>query len=145
VGGAAGQVDPARAQLDEEEDVQGLEAERLDGEEVAGQQLVLVAVDEIAPGRHPPPLRGGRHAVPPEGRPHGRGADRLAELGQLALDAAMPPAGILPRQAENERLDPGRDARATAQIRPPVGPLAPDQRAVPPEHRVGLEQEHTAL
>ena len=43
VGGAAGEVDAARADLEEEQDVQRLEEERLDGEEVAGQQLVLVA------------------------------------------------------------------------------------------------------
>ena len=37
VGGAAGEVDAARADLEEEQDVQRLEEERLDGEEVAGQ------------------------------------------------------------------------------------------------------------
>ena len=35
----------------------------------------LWRLDEVAPGRRPSPLRGGRHAVPPEGRAHGRGAD----------------------------------------------------------------------
>jgi hypothetical protein len=61
----------ARAHLEEEEDVQGREKQRLDGEEVTREHLVLVALDEPASRRRPVPLRGGRHAVPPQGRAHG--------------------------------------------------------------------------
>jgi hypothetical protein len=44
VGRAAGEVHPARAELHEEQDIHGLEEQRLDGEEVAGQELVSCLV-----------------------------------------------------------------------------------------------------
>ncbi len=37
-GGAAGEVDPSRGELDEEEDVEALEKDRLHREEVTGQK-----------------------------------------------------------------------------------------------------------
>ena len=69
----------------------------------------------------------------------------MAQLVQLPLDAAMPPARILPRQAQDERLHLGGDGGPTTPLRPPVGPLASDQLAVPLQHRVRLEQEEVLL
>jgi hypothetical protein len=125
--------------------MQRLEEERLDSEEVAGEQLILVRPDELAPGCRLPPLRGGRHAVLPEGGAHGRGADGVAVLAQLPLDAAMPPARVLPREPEDERFHLGWDGRSTTRIHSPIGPLAPDQLAVPREDRVRLEEEQVLV
>ncbi len=69
----------------------------------------------------------------------------MAELAQLALDAPMAPARVLPRQPEDEGLDLGRDGRAAAGVPPPECPLAPDQLAVPAQDRLGLEEEHIAV
>jgi hypothetical protein len=41
------------AQLDEEEDVEPLQPDRLDSEEIDGQQALAVCADELAPGRLP--------------------------------------------------------------------------------------------
>jgi hypothetical protein len=80
-----------------------------------------------------------------DGGGHGRGADGVAQLAQLALDAAMAPARVLPRQPEDEGLDLGRDGRAAAGVPPPERPLAPDQLAVPAQDRLGLAEEHIAV
>src|SRR5438105_10434497 len=57
----------------------------------------------------------------------------------------MPPARVLPREPEDERLDLGWDAGATARRRRPAGPRAPDQLAVPAQDRVRLEQEQVLV
>src|SRR5215472_6981840 len=49
-GGAAGEVDAAAADLQEEQDVEALEPDRLHREEVDRQHLVGVLADEVAPG-----------------------------------------------------------------------------------------------
>jgi hypothetical protein len=65
VGGAASEMDPAGADLEEEEDVDRLEEERLDGEEVAREHLVLVAGQECPPGvASVTSARCRRHALP---------------------------------------------------------------------------------
>ena len=46
---AAGEVDAAAAELDEEEDVEPRQPDGVDGEEVGGQDLVGVFADEMAP------------------------------------------------------------------------------------------------
>ena len=68
VGAAASEVHAPRSHLNEEQDMDRFEEERLDGEEITGQQLVLVLLEEVAPRCRPSPLWGRRHAVPPEGR-----------------------------------------------------------------------------
>jgi len=69
----------------------------------------------------------------------------VAELGQLPLDAAMAPPGVLPRQPADQRLDLGGDGRATTRMCPPVRPLAPDELAVPLEDRIRLAQEEVLI
>ncbi|MFN2383152.1 MAG: hypothetical protein ABR559_02685, partial [Gemmatimonadota bacterium] len=82
----AGQAHTSRAELDEKQDVDGLEEQGLDREEVAGQDLVAVAGEELPPGTAPAPPLGCRwQAVTLEDGPDGRVGDAMAELGQLAL------------------------------------------------------------
>jgi len=138
-------VHTARAELDEEQDMDRFEEARLDGEEIAGQQLILVRPDAVAPGCRPSALWNGRDAVPPEGGAHGRGADGVAERAQLALDAPMAPPGVLPRQPQDQRVHLGGESGATAPIRPAVGPRAPDQLAMPFQDRVRLEEEQVLV
>ena len=47
--GNAGYVDTTRSDFDEKEDIQSLEANSLDGEEIARQQSVLVVIEERSP------------------------------------------------------------------------------------------------
>src|SRR6266516_2445587 len=51
VGRAAGQVDVAAFELDEEQDVEATERDRLDGEEVAGDHARGLPMEELAPAR----------------------------------------------------------------------------------------------
>jgi hypothetical protein len=51
VGGAAGKVHASSAELDEEEHVQASEPERVDGEEVAGDDSRCLCTHELAPGK----------------------------------------------------------------------------------------------
>src|SRR5215218_4289507 len=51
VGGAAGKVHASSAELDEEEHLQASEPERVDGEEVAGDDSRRLRTDELAPGK----------------------------------------------------------------------------------------------
>jgi hypothetical protein len=59
----------------------------------------------------------------------GAGADVVSEAGELALDAAVSPAGVLPCKADDELAEFAVDARAA---RPAgVGPFLTDQAPVP--------------
>jgi len=68
-------VQPARctpgAQLDEEQDVEPLQPDRLDGEEIDGQDALAVYAHELAP-RHLPALPCRSETGGPEPRTHGR-------------------------------------------------------------------------
>ena len=45
----SGQVDPPAANLDEEQNTQGFETNRLNGEEITSKDLVLVVGQKVAP------------------------------------------------------------------------------------------------
>jgi hypothetical protein len=51
VGGAAGEVDTAAFELDEEEHVVAAQRDRLDGEEITGQDGRALLAEEVAPTR----------------------------------------------------------------------------------------------
>jgi len=94
---AAGEMHTATANLDEEQDVQRLEPNGLDGEEVGSQDLLSVLPQELAPGASTTLGRWWK-VVAPE-----HGTDRFvraaqAELEQLTLDAAIAPAWVFASQ-----------------------------------------------
>jgi hypothetical protein len=104
VRGDAAEVHPAGAVLDEHQDVQpvyqhGVDVEKVDGEDSGG-----LGVQELPPGG----------AVPARSRIDARGTqdlidggrrDRQAQLGELAVDTAVAPERVLPRQADGEPGD----------------------------------------
>src|SRR6266540_717209 len=55
--GGAGEMDSPRGELDEEQDVEGLQEHGLDGEEVARQHSPALCSQELAPGRTSPTRR----------------------------------------------------------------------------------------
>src|SRR6185369_8270208 len=73
--------------------------------------------EELRPGRTGPPRRG----IDPrrvEDRPHGGGADLVAESGEFAVYASIPPGGILRGQAHDQGADGGGDGgSARARVR----------------------------
>ena len=142
VGGAAGEMDPPGADLEEEQDVQGLEEERLDGEEVAGQHGIAVPGEELPPGAAAlAALRCRRHAVPPQDGADRRAPDGVAELGQLALDAGRSPsAGSRAPAAGSAPRSSASMGRRPAGVRRAEGPLAPHELAMPAQHRLRRDQ-----
>jgi hypothetical protein len=72
----------------------------------------------------------------------GAGADVVSESGELALDAAVSPARVLPGQPDNELTQLAVDARAAWPAR--VGPLFRDQVAVPGQQGGGGDESVAA-
>lgn len=95
--GDYGEMHASCAELDEEQDVDGFQEEGFDREEVAGQNVILMASEEATPGTVPPPLGCWRQAVALEDGADGRVSEAMTDLGQLTLDAPVAPAGIIPR------------------------------------------------
>jgi hypothetical protein len=87
---------PPGLHLHDEQHVQALEEDRVDVEEVAGQQAVRLGEQERAPGGIRVPR--GRPAPPgAQDPPHRRLADAMAEPAWLAMDSAVSPGRVLPR------------------------------------------------
>jgi hypothetical protein len=115
--------------LDDEERVEPAQRDRVEVEQIAGEDRLGLRMKELRPGRSGSPRRrvdsGGV-----QDSPHGGGADLVAETGELAMDAAIPPRRILGSQAHDQGAQAGGDGRSTG----PDGlggPAAGDQLAVP--------------
>src|SRR5512132_3390312 len=116
------------AQLDEEEDVQSSEPERLDREEVARDHRLRLRPEELAPAE-PSPVPGGRHPGLPQDRTHRRRADLHPHTGQLTDDPLIPPAWVLTGNPQNELADVRGD-RGPAGTAPRVRPASPNKPAM---------------
>ena len=106
-------------------------------EEVGGQQPGRLGSEEGAPlGVYPAGrwarVRGGQDAA------DGVGVDVVSEPGELALDAAVSPARVLPCQADDELAQLAVDARAARPVR--VGPFLGDQASVPGKEGCGGDE-----
>ena len=113
--GQAGESDPARFQMDEEQDVVGGKTspgKHLNGEEIGARQDGEVGGDEIAPGGSLAAFRCRRDPVPTKDVTHSLIGNIVAEIGHGSDDAVVSPARVLACEADNERLDLGRDAGA---------------------------------
>ena len=113
--GQAGEGDPARFQMDEEQDVVGGEtspSKHLNREEVGSCQDGEVRGDEILPGSSLAAFRCRSNPVLAKDVAHGLIGNDMAEIGQGADDAVVPPGEVLSCEADNERLNFGVDAGA---------------------------------
>jgi hypothetical protein len=107
--GDAEDADAPGRVLDYGQDI-GLGAvEQVDGEEVARQDDLGLGAQELRPGQPGPPP-AGIEAAGPEDLLHGGRCDLYAESGQLAVDPAIPPVGVLTSQPPDQCPDvaPGR-------------------------------------
>jgi hypothetical protein len=126
--GDAENVDPAIRDFHDEHDVEAAQPDGVKMEEVGGQQPGRMCFEEgaplgVCPARHGPQACGGQD---PADR---AGADVVSETGELALDAAVSPAQVLARQADDKLAELLVDAGATRPVR--VGPFLGDQASVP--------------
>jgi len=128
VGGHSEDVHVPGRYLHHEQYVKALEEDRVDMEEVAGQQPVRLSAQERPPGGVRVPRRW---SAPPGAQdpPHGRLADLVTEPGQLAVHPAVPPCRVLSRQPQPQVTDLLAGSWPTWPAR--VRPLQFDQAAVP--------------
>jgi hypothetical protein len=141
VGGDAAEVHPSGAVLDEHQDVQSLQRHGVHVQEIDGEDPSGLGVQELPPaGARAARCRVEASSVqdlPDGGRRHGD-----AKLEQLALDPAVAPQWILPRQAQHQLLDPRGCGRAAGPAPPARVVLLRGQPAVPGQERGGRDGEH---
>ncbi|WP_200215896.1 hypothetical protein [Micromonospora coerulea] len=110
-------------------------------EEVAGEQGVGFAAEEVGPG-------GGRalgRGVDPslvENFPHGGGGGLDPQDEQFGVDAAVTPAGVLPSQAQHQGAYGADGVWPARPFWPGIGSVAArGEVAVPAQHRVRAHQQ----
>jgi hypothetical protein len=108
------------------------------GEEVAGPYRCCLGAQELPPREVRLSLGRWRDRQGLEDPADRRGADPVAELEQFTLDPLVPPAGILPREALDQRGGLGTERRSAAAVW--VGPIPGDQAAVPSQHGARCDQ-----
>ena len=138
VGRHPGQVDSAGVQFDEEQHVQPPQPYGVDGEEVARDDPRCLLAQERPPrGARTPRRRVEAVAVQHRADRGRRDPDTQAD--QLALDALIAPARVLPGQPDDQLLD----LRVQRWPADPVwvGPRTGDQPPMPAQQRLGLDQE----
>jgi hypothetical protein len=129
---------PAR-KLDEEQDVEALQEQRVDGKEIALDDARRLAAQKLPPARFEPPRRR-LDARLAQDRPDGARRDPDAQPDQLALDAAVSPPWVLARQPQHQLAHTDRRLRtARAPVR--IRPTARDQLAVPAQQRRRRDEE----
>ena len=98
--------------MNDEEHIQCLKANSLNGEEITCPDLGAMLSQELSP------TGGGRSTV---GTAHVSGdstrTNRIAKTCQLRLDSALSPQAILPSQAANEFTEFGFDLPASCSAR----------------------------
>jgi hypothetical protein len=128
-----GDVQRAGVVLDDDQYVEAVEQHGVDCEEITGDYAAGLRGEELLPGR-PGSARCRIDAGGGEDLPDRGGRDPVPESGQLALDAAMPPARVCLGEAEDERLDGSHGRRATRPAAPGVIPLSGGEFSVPAQH-----------
>src|SRR5208283_450837 len=117
--------------------VEASEGNRVQMEEVAGQQSLRLSAQERSPGC----VHGPRSRPTPSGAQdplHGRCADAVTEPAELAVDSAITPGGVLPGQSQYQIADVLAGAGPAGPVR--VRPFAGDQAAVPGQQGAGRDE-----
>jgi hypothetical protein len=139
VGSDAGDMDASGGDLDEEQHIQPPQPDRVDDEEVAGDDPGGLLAKERSPSCRSPPWRWIQSVAAQRGADRGR-RDLHAKLLELAFDALVAPARILLGEADDELLDAVVERRSPLSMTR-VGPGACNEAAVPAQQRLGLHEE----
>ena len=94
-------MDPAVGLLDDREAVQPGEQHGVAVEEVAGENPVCLAAQELGPGGTRAP-RGRIDSRAVEDRPDCGGTDLMAQGGEFSGDASVSPVRVLAGKAQNQ-------------------------------------------
>jgi hypothetical protein len=103
--GDTGQCDPARLQVQEEQNILGCQAapgEHLDSEEIDARQHGHMRANEVGPTDLPAPFWGRRNTKAAEDVVHALIGNAMAENRERAGDAIVSQAAILTRQAHDQ-------------------------------------------
>jgi hypothetical protein len=103
---------------------------------------MTLAAEELAPCRSSPP-REWVDAVTTKDGPDAGWGKPDSHHGQLTVDPAISPGGVLPRQSEDDPDRADRDTRSPRAVR--VGPPTPDKVPVPTEQSLGLDEEFAPM
>jgi hypothetical protein len=144
VGGDTGQVHPAVVKFDDKEYMESGQADRFDGQEVAGERPGGLGAQELGPGRPAAAWRWSQAVAAQDGAYRGCRHPH-AELAALADDAQVPPPRVLSRQTQHEVDDFG--------VQPPpaastgrVGRPSTDQLPMPAKQgRRGDQEDGPAI
>jgi hypothetical protein len=132
-------VDPAGSQFDKEQHIQPPQPDRVDGKEVAREDAGRLLAQERPPGPGHPPWRW-IHPMTTQGGADRGCRDAHTKPEQLALDALVAPARVLPGQADDQLLQFLVEWRSPCSaVR--VGPGAGDQPPVPAQQRLWPDEE----
>jgi len=140
MGGRSGHEDAPGREVDEHKDIQGLQGDRLHGKEVACQDACGLGPQELRPGGAGP-ARSRIEAVAEQDGTDGRRRYPYVQLEQLASDPLVPPPGILAGEAKDEVGGLTVERRPTGLAFGLEGPFPPHQLAMPPQERVGPDDE----
>ena len=121
VGGGAQDVHPPGGDLHQKQHIDAGQPDRVDVEEIAGEDALGLGVQELGPRRPGPPRRRIHTGLGQDG-PHGAGRHRVTQANQLTLDTTLTPPRVLLRQAQHQRPDLCLDRRAPRPA-PGVGPV----------------------
>jgi hypothetical protein len=132
-------LDPAAADADEDEYVQSLQQDSVDGEEVAGERRCGMLAQERAPVLLVA-LGCRRNTCRFQDVAYQRGGDADAEFAQLTDDPDIAPAGVLARHSQDEFAHLASDRRsAGTPVR--VRPVARNEAAMPAQQRLRSRQK----
>ena len=134
----AGQVDAPAVELYEEQHVQPLQRDGLDGEEIDRDHALGLRPQKGTP-RESGAVAGRPEPRLPQDLPHGRRRNGDAEAVQLADDPLIAPARVLARQAKDQRADLPADRRPTSANR--INPAPGDEAPMPPQQRRWRDEE----
>nr|WP_275942121.1 hypothetical protein [Haliangium ochraceum] len=138
----AGDLDAARVEFDDEEDVEADEADgrkRLDRREVAGGHGLPVGAQEGLPRGALGTYRRGVETMGFEKRGDGRAADVMAEVAERVADACVAPAGVFSCHAHEKRLNLAGGLRASERAFGAAVVLLGDEVAISAQDRVGRD------
>ncbi|MDR3648765.1 MAG: hypothetical protein P4L20_06710 [Acidimicrobiales bacterium] len=143
VGGAVGHPadeDFPRVQVDEEEDMEGLQTNGLDGEEVTGDDRRGLGSHELTPGLAP----GRGSTLLGHDSSDARRRDLGTELLELSSQAAVAPGRVLAGQTPDEEPHVIGDP-ASRHDPMTVVPLGADQVTMPAADRVGRDERRQTI
>jgi hypothetical protein len=136
-----GEVHTTSRQLNEEQDVEPPQEDRVDGQEIALEDACCLLAKELCPTR----LKSLGCRFDPclaQDRPDSARRDLHPEPDQLTLNPPIPPTRVLPRKPNDKRTDFGRCRRATGTPMR-IRPAARHQLSVPTQKRRRRHEERS--